>query len=35
MSPTVTNRKCALLSNLPGYEDYRARVKTRFLPLIY
>ena len=24
-----------LVENLPGYEDYRARVKTRFLPLIY
>ena len=24
-----------LVENLPGYKDYRARVKTRFLPLIY
>ena len=24
-----------LVENLPGYEDYMARVKTRFLPLIY
>ena len=24
-----------LVENLPGYDDYMVRVKTRFLPLIY